>query len=62
MTAHPVTVRQARRDMRWSVQQADTTAEQQRRRHQQIARLIERAEIEPAPLFGTAPWSRLRAR
>lgn len=58
MTAHPVTAQQARRDMRWSVQQAEDAAEQHRRRRQQIARLIERAETEPAlaPLFGTAPW------
>lgn len=48
MTTRPVTVEQARRDMRWSVQQADATAEQQRRRRQQIARMIERVETEPA--------------
>lgn len=56
MTAHPVTVSQARRDMRWSFWQEAATGEQQRQRHQEIARLIERMENDPTPLFGAAPW------
>lgn len=60
MGTHPVTIKQARRDMRWSLWQADSTATH-RERYQQIEKVvcrIERAEPKPGPtpLFGTAPW------
>ena len=46
MNANPVTVSQARRDMRWSVSQSDEAAEAAARRHREIARIIDRAERE----------------
>ena len=49
MRTNPVTIKQARRDMRWSLWQADSTATH-RERHQQIEKIISRIEREePEP-------------
>lgn len=46
MNANPVTVSQARREMRWAIHKIDEAAETAARRHREIARIIDIAERE----------------
>ena len=59
MRTNPVTIKQARRDMRWSLWQADSTATH-RERHQQIEKIISRigraaTQTSPLEMFEPRP-------
>ncbi len=46
MNAHPVPTSRARSDLRWAMSQDRATAEMELRRHREIARIIDREQLQ----------------